>query len=31
MFFVANFAGINKYANQSIRELTCVLRDVTSL
>ena len=30
MFFVANFIGINKYANQNIRELTCVLRDITS-
>ena len=31
MSFVANFIGINKYANQSIRELTCALRDATAL
>jgi replicative superfamily II helicase len=31
MSFVANFIGINKYANQNIRELTCALRDATAL
>jgi len=31
MSFVANFIGINKYASQSIRELTGALRDATAL